>query len=92
MAELPARGLSREQAAAYVGLSETCFDDEVAAGRYPGPLRCGKKDRRCVWDRKALDEAMDRRSGLVKDDPGVEYRHGGWGDEFEGALRRPAAQ
>ena len=36
---LPARGLSRTQAAAYIGLSPSLFDMMVADGRTPGPTR-----------------------------------------------------
>jgi predicted DNA-binding transcriptional regulator AlpA len=36
---LPPRGLSRVQAAAYVGISPTLFDEMVADGRMPKPVR-----------------------------------------------------
>lgn len=48
-------------AAAYVGLSTRSFLKGVTDKRYPAPLRDGKRQR---WDRKALDAAVDRRSGL----------------------------
>ena len=50
------RGLQREVAARYVGISPTKFDEMVADGRMPGPKLI---DRRKVWDRLALDEAFD---------------------------------
>ena len=62
-ASLPPRGLSLEQAAEYVGLSVPSFLVEIEAGRYPPSLRC--ESRRKVWDRCALDHAMDRMSGLL---------------------------
>jgi predicted DNA-binding transcriptional regulator AlpA len=54
------RGLSRAQAAAYVGLSPNSFDAQVAAGIFPQPVRMGS---RVLYDRRALDRAFDRLSG-----------------------------
>ena len=50
------RGLSREMAAGYVGISPTKFDELVRDGRMPSPRLI---DRRKVWDRGALDDAFD---------------------------------
>ena len=52
---LPPRGLSREQAAAYVGVSPTFFDQLVTDRSMPRPKRIG---RRCLWDRIQLDAAF----------------------------------
>src|SRR5215813_4186156 len=52
---LPPRGLSREQAAAYVGISPSLFDTLVKDGRMPAPKRINS---RTVWDRFLLDEAF----------------------------------
>jgi hypothetical protein len=52
---LPPRGLSRVQAAAYIGVSPTLFDEMVADGRMPRPKRI---NRRLVWDRFLLDTAF----------------------------------
>jgi predicted DNA-binding transcriptional regulator AlpA len=52
---LPPRGLSRAQAAEYVGLGATKFTELVADGRMPKPTRI---DGRIVWDRVKLDEAF----------------------------------
>ena len=49
------RGLNRPQAAAYVGVSASLFDEMVKDGRMPGPKRI---NARTVWDRLALDEAF----------------------------------
>ena len=57
---LPPRGLSRVQAAAYVGIGPTKFDEMVADGRMPRPKRI---DSRCVWDRVRLDEAFAALDG-----------------------------
>jgi len=65
MTEPPvSRLMDRRQAAAYVGLSPNAFDAEVAAGTFPGhyPLT---RIRRRLWDRRALDDAMDRAMGLT---------------------------
>ena len=53
---LPPRGLSRTEAAAYIGVSPTLFDAMVADGRMPGPKRINS---RTVWDRLKLDAAFD---------------------------------
>jgi hypothetical protein len=53
---LAPRGLQREVAAGYVGISASKFDEMVQAGRMPGPKLI---DRRKVWDRLALDDAFD---------------------------------
>jgi len=54
------RCLSRDQAAAYVGLSAGTFDKAIRYGSYPGGIKIGG---RTLWDRKALDEAVDRIHG-----------------------------
>lgn len=53
---LAPRGLNREAAAAYVGVSPTKFDDLVADRRMPRPKRV---DGRRLWDRIMLDAAFD---------------------------------
>ena len=52
---LPPRGLSREQAAAYIGVSSGMFDAMVADGRMPRPKEA---NRRLLWDRLELDAAF----------------------------------
>ena len=54
-ASLPPRGLSRAQAAEYIGVGVTKFDEMVVDGRMPKPKRI---DGRTVWDRIKLDEAF----------------------------------
>lgn len=48
----PPRGLCRDEAARYIGVGPTKFDEMVADGRMPKPKRI---DSRTVWDRVALD-------------------------------------
>jgi predicted DNA-binding transcriptional regulator AlpA len=50
------RGLSREEAAYYVGVSASMFDLMVKDGRMPQPKEI---NARRVWDRRRLDEAFD---------------------------------
>ena len=50
------RGLKRDEAAGYIGVSATLFDQLVADGRMPGPKRVGS---RSIWDVRALDLAFD---------------------------------
>ncbi|MBX3502839.1 MAG: hypothetical protein KF889_25620 [Alphaproteobacteria bacterium] len=82
MAEAPSyppRGLSREEAARYIGVGATKFDEMVRDRRMPRPKRI---DGRVVWDRIALDAAF---SDLPDD--------GKRENQFDVALniRRPAA-
>jgi len=51
----PPRGLSREEAARWIGIGTTKFDELVASGRMPRPKRI---DGRVIWDRIALDAAF----------------------------------
>jgi excisionase family DNA binding protein len=53
---LPPRGLARTEAAAYVGVSATKFDEMVHDGRMP-PAKI--IDSRRVWDIRKLDKAFD---------------------------------
>jgi excisionase family DNA binding protein len=65
MAGLPRRGLSRVEAAMYVGISPSKFDELIADGRMPGPRRI---DGRKVWDLRELDLSFD---DLPHDDSGA---------------------
>jgi excisionase family DNA binding protein len=51
----PPRGMSRDEAARYVGVGATKFDEMVADGRMPKPKRV---DGRVIWDRLRLDAAF----------------------------------
>ncbi|MCJ2012051.1 XRE family transcriptional regulator [Methylobacterium sp. J-076] len=53
---VPRRGLSRQVAARYVGISITKFDELVGDGQIPRPLRIGS---RTIWDLRKLDAAFD---------------------------------
>jgi len=57
---LPPRGLSRSEAAAYVGISPSLFDMMVKDGRMPGAKRINS---RVIWDRRKLDLAFDALPG-----------------------------
>lgn len=50
------RGLSRREAAAYIGVSPTFFDLLVKDGRMPVPKRI---NTRTIWDRLTLDDAFE---------------------------------
>lgn len=63
------RGLRREAAAFYVGVSPAKFDQWVAGGLMPQPKEDGGV---VVWDRWALDEsfgALPNRQAKPKADP-----------------------
>jgi predicted DNA-binding transcriptional regulator AlpA len=62
-ASIAPRGLNVHQVAEYIGISAPTFLLAVAAGRYPKPIPFGRRD---VWDKKAVDLAMDRESGIME--------------------------
>jgi hypothetical protein len=51
----PPRGMSRDEAARYIGVGVTKFDEMVADRRMPRPKRV---DGRVIWDRLKLDAAF----------------------------------
>jgi hypothetical protein len=52
----PIRGLSRPEAAEYVGVGTTLFDQLILQGKMPeGRKIAGRK----IWDIRQLDRAMD---------------------------------
>ncbi|RWM28614.1 hypothetical protein [Mesorhizobium sp.] len=53
---LPPRGLSRVEAAAYIGVSASLFDEMVKDGRMPKPKRVNS---RTIWDRHQVDHAFE---------------------------------
>jgi len=55
LAPLQPRGLTRKDAAAYCSLTPDGFDEWIKRGIIPGTQR---------WDRKAINLALDRASGL----------------------------
>ena len=59
------RGLSRAEAAEYIGLGTTKFDALVNDGRMPKPKRI---DGRTVWDRVAVDRAFDELGAPERND------------------------
>lgn len=56
----PPRGLSRDEAARYVGVGVTLFEEMVEDGRMPKPKRANS---RVIWDRVALDAAFSDLPG-----------------------------
>ena len=56
----PRRGLRRTEAALYVGVSPSKFDELVKDGRMPKPKRL---DSCVVWDLRQLDLAFDAING-----------------------------
>jgi predicted DNA-binding transcriptional regulator AlpA len=51
----PPRGMSRDEAARYIGVGVTKFDEMVADRRMPRPKRV---DGRVIWDRFKLEAAF----------------------------------
>ena len=73
---LPPRGLSRVEAASYVGVSTTLFDAMVKDRRMPRPKRV---NARTIWDRISLDQAF---FALPEDGGEAETQKDRW-SEFE---------
>lgn len=51
----PPRGMSRDEAARYIGVGVTKFDEMVSDGRMPRPKRV---DGRVIWDRLRVEAAF----------------------------------
>ena len=66
------RGLTERQAAAYVGVGLETFRSEAARGIWPGPRLHGRKQKKKVWDKCALDLAYDRLSSVGPGEAGHE--------------------
>ncbi len=64
MSALAPRLLTRDQAAAYCGLTSESFAAWVKQKIVPGPLAGTRR-----YDRHAIDRALDRRSGLAQENP-----------------------
>jgi len=60
------RGLSRIEAADYIGISPSKFDELVKDGRMPKAVEI---DARRVWDRSDLDEAFDTLKSQPENNP-----------------------
>lgn len=58
------RCLSRQDAACHCGVSVYSFDDWVRRGILPKPIPGTRR-----WDRKAIDAALDRLSGITANIP-----------------------
>ena len=70
---LPPRGLSRAEAAAYIGVGTTLFDTMIAERTMPGPKQI---HGRTVWDRLKLDQAfaaLPERDGNCDVNPWDKY-------------------
>lgn len=65
-------GLSREEAAAFIGVGPTTFDGLVEAGDMPKPIRV-PHSRRVVWDAEEVRAAFKAWREKQSDDAA-----GGW--------------
>jgi predicted DNA-binding transcriptional regulator AlpA len=74
-ASLPPRGLSRVEAAQYIGVSPSLFDEMVKDGRMPPPKPI---NARKVWDRLKLDQAFEALPDIdgAAENPWDEITHG----------------
>jgi hypothetical protein len=68
------RMFTREWAAAYVSLTEAQFEAEVVAGALPEPVMHAGVE---LWDRLAIDEALNRQRGAETDWRGRSKLYGG---------------
>ena len=63
---IPPRGLSRTEAASYIGVSPSLFDQMVKDGRMPNPKIVNS---RVIWDRYRLDEAFEELPDKTERNP-----------------------
>lgn len=75
------RGLSRVQAATYIGVSTSLFDQMVADGRMPPPREINS---RRVWDRHQVDASFDDLPG------GADQGEGIVGSSWDDLVETPA--
>jgi hypothetical protein len=78
------RLMSKAHAAAYCGVSLPTFGRWVAAGTIPAALPIK------MWDRKAIDLALDKLSGLTNESQPIEVAFDKWEREHE--ARKAAAE
>lgn len=78
---VPRRGLSRQEAARYVGISVSKFDELMREGQMPQPFRIGS---RVIWDLRKLDIAFDVLSGPEEADS-----FAGW-EDWDASQPEPA--
>lgn len=63
--------MNRVEAARYIGVSPSKFDELVKSGSMPQPKRVGKRK---IYDRAALDTAFDLLAGVDDgDDEGNDW-------------------
>ncbi|WP_235962770.1 helix-turn-helix transcriptional regulator [Jannaschia marina] len=62
----PKRGLTRNEAAHYIGVSPTTFDRLVQQKVMPKPI---KAFSRAIWDLKALDDAFEGYALVDEENP-----------------------
>lgn len=67
---LSPRGLRRVEAAAYLGVSPSLFDEMVRDRVMPRPLRFGG---RVIWDREAIDRAFGNLASEDDEGPDDEW-------------------
>ena len=77
------RGLRREEAASYVGVGASKFDELVERGDMPSGMRI---DGCRIWDVRDLDEAFDMLKG--ERIPAVRGAVAQWDDAVESMRRR----
>jgi len=70
------RGLSLDQAAAYVGVSPNTFLEEVKQSLWPAAEHRG---RRTIWDRADIDSYWDRRKRDIVTPVSTAERAARWG-------------
>ena len=85
---LPPRLISRDAAAAYVGVSPNTFDNMIADDLMPKPLQL--TERRIAWDVQQLDAAIDRLPVVGGSESETETTtHHSWDDIDAQAKTKP---
>ena len=72
------RLIGRSEAAAYCGITPTCFSMWVSSHKMPPAIPGTRK-----WDKKAIDAKLDEISGLVANDAAPEDEFEKWEREYD---------
>lgn len=72
------RLMTREQAAAYCGVTYSCFGTWIWKGIIPPALPGTRR-----WDRRAIDQALDKQSGIKPVEDEKESEVDRWFREYE---------
>jgi hypothetical protein len=80
--QLCPRLLSREQAAAYIGHHTTKWDELVAEGVMPKPVKIERSARK-LWDRYDIDQSVEEQKSKADDTDDTTKAKQAWEDRLK---------